>query len=184
MLIKLLNHYKIPLLASAVICISLIALLVVKEPFVIGLIIVGCLAGTFILDLDYFIYAYFTDTDKDFSKTFRAFIKHGDLTNAFNYLEIHKNSIQDKILNSGLFQIALAASSLIVVAARTNALVQALVLSAFLNSIYRMYEFYFKDQIDEWFWAFKFKLDKKFIVIYSLVLLGILFFSVTQLYFY
>lgn len=184
MLIKLLNHYKIPLLASAVICISLIALLVVKEPFVIGLIIVGCLAGTFILDLDYFIYAYFTDTDKDFSKTFRAFIKHGDLTNAFNYLEIHKSSIQDKILNSGLFQIALAASSLIVVAARTNALVQALVLSAFLNSIYRMYEYYFKDQIDDWFWAFKFKLDKKFIVIYSLVLLGILFFSVTQLYFY
>ncbi len=184
MLLKLLNHYKIPLLCSLVICVALIAMLVTKDPFEIGLIIFGCFAGTFILDLDYFLYAYFTDTDKDFSKSFRAFISHRDFPNAVNYLEIHKSSIEDKILNSALFQIVLAAASLIVIAARTNAFVQALVLAAFLNSIYRMYEYYFRDQISEWFWAIKVKITKKFMITYSLILFAILIFSISQLYFY
>lgn len=184
MVLKLLNHYKIPLLIALVICAAVIGIPVVKDPFVIGLIIVGALAGAAFLDLDYFIYAYFTDTDRDFSKTFRAFVSHRDFDNALNYLNIHKSSIEDKVLNSALFQLALAGSSLIVVSAKAHLFVVALVLTAFLTSIYKMYEMYYKDQVYDWFWAIRVNVNKKFMILYSVALLGILAFSLYQLIFY
>lgn len=153
--------------------IVLVAVKVEREPLAFTGIILGSLLGTFILDLDYIIYAYFLEPGQDFSKTLTAFIKHGDLLNALTYINYHKHNIKDKILNSGLFQIVLGASLFFVASSNTAIFVKALVFSAFVNSLYRLAESYFENRVDDWFWALKNKPTKQVLVVYSTVLLGV-----------
>jgi hypothetical protein len=166
-----LKVYKTPLLISFTLIVTVVALTVAKEPLDIALIILGTLGGTFVLDLDYIIYAYFTHPHEQFSQTVAAFLRHKDPLNAFRYIQYHKGEVRDKTLNSVLFQIILAAVNLFVITSTTNLFVKTLVLSTFANSIYRLLEHHFNNSSSEWFWALKNKPGKSGITIYSLILL-------------
>jgi hypothetical protein len=173
---KFLVVYKTPLLVSLTLAIVLIALRIPREPFTYVAVILGSFLGTFLLDLDYIIHAYFLEPATDFSKTLKAFLKHRDLGNAFSYIQYHRNSIKEKVLHSVLFQIVLAAISIYVVYAGPNVFIKALILSAFLNSLYRFAEHLFTDNLDEWFWSLKKKPTKDGAAVYAVALLGIFIF--------
>lgn len=160
MLKKFISTYRTPLLLSVTISIILVALNTRMSPFDIGLTIVGCLLGTFLLDLDYFIYAFFLEPENDFSKTLAGFVKHRDLGNAFLYISYHAEEIKDKTLHSALFQIVFVLLTVFVASSNTSVIVKGIAISASANSVYRLFEYYFKGKIDEWFWALKNKPGK------------------------
>jgi len=171
--------YKIQLLVSLTVAVSLIALAVITKPLLIGLVIFGSFLGTFILDLDYIIYSYFMEPTKNFSKTLTAFIKHKDLNNALKYIEFNKTDVKDKTLHSALFQIILAIFCVFVVSSEVTYLLKALVLSILCNSIYRLIEAHFNNQITDWFWAFKNTPTKKGTITYITVLFGVFVYCLT-----
>lgn len=161
------NLYKIPILISITLSVVLTALSVLRDPIVIGLVFVASLVGTFILDLDYIIHSYFVEPEKDFSKTVRAYFKHKDISNVLKYINLHKDDIDDKTLNSALFQIVFSIFGIFVIYSDVYYPIKALVLSIMANSIYRLAEVYFTNKIKHWFWSFKKQPDKKGFLIYA-----------------
>lgn len=174
MLKKLLSFYKVPLLISTVLVVVLIALNPVNQVFYFIQIFLGALVGTVFLDIEFFIYAYIFEPNTDFSKTLIGFTKHGDLPNAFLYINYHKDEVEEKSINSGVFQIVMAFVCVSVVFATTYVFMKALVLAIFANSIYRFAEYYYKGRIAEWFWAFKKTPGKQALLFYAVGLVGIL----------
>ena len=168
-----LGIYKVPLFLSLTVAIALIAVQVLRSPFTIGFVFVGSLLGTFILDLDYFIYAYVIEPQAEFSKTITAYIKHRDFSNALQYIQYHKNDMGERTLHSVVFQLAMVGITLFGVSVAPNYFVKALILSTFANSIYRLTELYFAGDYDSWFWALKNKPARNHVMIY------ILFYSFT-----
>lgn len=176
-----LSVYKIPLLLSLTVAIAIVAILVIRNPFAIGFIILGSLLGTFVLDLDYIIYAFIIEPNADFSKSLQSYIKHKDFGNAFQYVQYHKNDMGEGTLNSVVFQLALAGIALFGVSAASSYLIKALILSTFANSIYRLLILYFANDYDEWFWALKNKPSKQNVVVFIVALTGVLLFCFTLL---
>jgi len=174
MFLKIASQYKTQLFISIILSIVLIALKVTTQPVQIGLIVLGALLGTFVLDMDYFIHAYFLEPTSDFSKTLTGFMKHGDLGNALSYVYYHRDEIKDKTLNSVLFQVVLGGLIIFVASSDAPYFIKALVFSTFVNSIYRMYESHLLKKTDEWFWALKSKPKNNGVGVFAVVLLGIL----------
>lgn len=166
---KILSLYKIPLLVSLTLFIVLTALMVLKDPFDISLAFLGCLLGTVFLDLDYIIYAYFTDMEKDFSRTLRGFIKHKDFENALSHIYYHHGDIKEKTLQSVLFQIVMGGFSLFMVFAPINLFAKSIIISIYVNSIYRLAERFYKEDINDWFWLLKEKPSRKGVSIYLVI---------------
>jgi hypothetical protein len=181
MLKKLFSFYKVPLLISTVLVIVLIALNPSKPALYFAQIFFGAFLGTFFLEIEFFLHAYIFEPDVDFSKTLLGFTKHGDLINAFLFINYHKDEIKEKSINSGVFQIVMAFVCISVVFATTYVMMKALVLSIFANSIYRFAECYYKGNIEEWFWAFKRTPSKRMLSFYTMALIGTL---VLCLYFF
>jgi hypothetical protein len=181
MLKKLFSFYKVPLLISVVLMTVLIALNPSKSAFYFAQIFFGAFLGTFFLDIEFFLYAYIFEPGADFSRTLLGFTKHGDLPNAFLYLNYHKDEVKEKSINSGVFQIVMAFVCISVVFATTYVLMKALVLSIFANSIYRFAECYYKGRVEDWFWAFKKTPSKQTLLFYAVALVGTL---VLCLYFF
>lgn len=169
---KIWSLYKIQLLLSLTLFITLLALIGVKHPLDIAQIFLGCLIGTFILDLDYIIYAFFTDPNKDFSITLKGYLKHKDFVNALSYIFYHKNEVKEKTLHSVLFQVVLCGLTFFLVFAPLNLFTKALIITGFGNSLYRMAEAYHseEDQVYEWFWMLKETPSSKSVKIYLLVM--------------
>jgi len=178
MLKKVVELYKFPLLLAVFVSVAVLALTVQTNPIQIALVILGALAGAFFLDLDYIIHSYFLEPESDFGKSVQAFIKHQDINGLVNYIHYHKNDLKEKTLNSAIFQLVLGGASILVVSSTASNFAKALVISAFVNSMYRLAEQHleYKNSAD-WFWAFKTKPDKKGLIIYSTILIGILILS-------
>lgn len=176
---KVYNIYKIQILASITIGLAMIALKLEREPISFTFITLGALVGTFILDIDYLIYAFFIEPKKDFSTTVRAYIKHKDFSNTLSYIHLHRHEVKEKTLIGAIFQIVLAATSIFVVTSPANLFIKALVLSVFVNSMYRMWEYYFEGKISEWFWGLKVDMNKNKLFIYTGILVAILGYSLS-----
>jgi hypothetical protein len=170
--ISLLAIYKFPLMISLTVAIAVLAVKAATDPIVIGMVIAGAFLGTFVLDVEYLIYAYIFEPQKDFSKTLVAFIKHRDFLNTARYIEFHKNEIKDKSLNSAVFQIVLSLLAIYIVSATVIIFIKALVLTILANSLYRFAQAYFENQIHEWFWALKEPPSKQGLILYSALILG------------
>jgi hypothetical protein len=181
MLFKTLTHYKIPLLLSVTLAVVILGLSVVRTPVSIILVFLGSLLGTFILDLDYIIYAYFLEPNTDFSRTLTTYIKHRDFANAASFIEYHKHEVEDKTLHSILFQIVLAASVIFVVSASDNMFIVSLVLSSYVSTIYTLVREYLANGATDWFWSLKNPPTKSGVSVYVLVLLLILVYALSTL---
>lgn len=179
MLKKLFNTYKVPLLVSFTLFIVLIALNVERDPINIALIFLGTMFGTFLLKLDYFLYAYFLEPEAQFSQTIRGFVKHNNFMGALTYIHFHEDEISEKTLNSSLFQIVFGALMIFVASSDTNIFIKALVISTFTNSIFIMIEEYFAGKIKDWFWALKVNATKSFFISYTIIMLVALVFTLS-----
>lgn len=178
MLKKVVELYRFPLLLTVFVSAAILALTVQKDPIQIALVILGALVGAFFLDIDYLIHAYFLDPESEFSKSVQGYVHHKDYKGLANYVYYHRNDLKEKTLNSAIFQLVLGGASILVVSSPTSNFAKALVLSAFVNSMYRLAEQHleFKNS-DDWFWAFKTKPDKKGLALYSAILVGALILS-------
>ena len=178
MLKNVVDLYKFSLLLAVFVSAAILALTVQKDPLQIALVILGALAGAFFLDLDYIIHAYFLEPESDFSKSVQGYVRHKDVKGLASYIYYHKNDLKEKTLNSAIFQLVLGGASVLVVSSTASNFAKALVISAFVNSLYRLAEqhFEYKNTAD-WFWAFKTKPDKVGLTIYSTLLVGVLILS-------
>jgi hypothetical protein len=176
MLNKTSHLYRTALLLSITLAIVLIALTVERNVINIILIAAGAIVGTFILDLDYVIHAYFVEPETTFSKMIVDYTKHKDIRGLLAFISVHKNDIEDKTLNSALFQIVLGAASLFVLASDVSLLIKTMVISAFLNSIYRFVGEYMHGRAPQWFWSLKINDTKGNMYGYILILLFTLFY--------
>lgn len=179
MLKKIWEIYKIQILVSIALTIVIISTNVIRSTGAVFFASLGTLLGTFALDLDYFVYAYFLEPEKSFSVSLRGFIEHKDFAGALNHIYYNREEVQDKTLNSVLFQIALAGTAVFVSASSSSLLMKALILSIFANSIYKMADYYFDGKSDQWFWALKKVPTENGILVYGLVLVLVLVYSLT-----
>jgi hypothetical protein len=166
--------YKVPIIISLVMAIIMLATSALRQPFGIAQVFLGALLGMFILDLEYYLNAFVLDTKTDFSKTLVGFINHKDWANAVLHVHYHKDDSKENSLNSSLFQMVLAAMSVFVVFSSVQFFAKSLILSVFAQSIYVLFEYYYKDRTDDWFWAMNVKPSKQGVRIYIFVLLLIL----------
>ena len=171
---KATHLYRIPLLLSITLTIVLIALRVERDVINLIEIVFGALVGTFVLDLDYIVHAYFIDPSSQFSNMIVSYTKHKDLGGLLTYISIHKYDIEDKTLNSALFQVVLGGAALFVISSNAGLFIKAIVISAFLNSIYRFIEAHMEGRAAQWFWSLKIGHNKISTYIYSLALFATL----------
>lgn len=167
---SLFTHYKVALLLSITLFIVFIALRVERDAINFAFLFAGSILGAFALDLDYFIYAYFFEPEKDVSRQIRAYTKHHDITGALKYALNKKNEITDKTLNNVVFQVVLLGLTVFVVASSTNLFVKALLISVAVNSMYRMMEEYVENGTKNWFWALKNKPDSSSFYTYTAII--------------
>ena len=179
MLKKICEVYKTQLFVSLTLSIVLVATSVLRTPLSIFLTFTGAMIGTFILDLDYIIYAYFLEPEKGFSKSLRGFIEHRDYSGAIHHIYYNRSEVKDKALNSFMFQIFLAGAVLFAVSATSSLLVKALIISIYANSIYKMVDYYFDGRSGEWFWALKKTPNENGILTYSIILVLVLVYCIT-----
>lgn len=166
---KIFEFYKLPLLVSLTLFIILMAMINPREPLQIIMILLGCLLGTFFLDLDYIIYAYFTDKDKAFSQTLRRYLKHKDFGNALAHVYFHQTDVKEKTLHSVLFQVVSGALALFMIFAPINLFAKSIVISIYLNSLYRLAYQYYTGETKDWFWALKEKPSKEGVKIFLII---------------
>lgn len=172
----ILNNYKLPFLLSITLFVVFLALGTLRGTQNILSAFIGAFMGSFILDIEYFLYAYIFEPEDDFSINLKAYIKYKDFSQAINHIKQHKETIKDKSLNSALFQIALAVLSVFTVYSVESIFTKTLILSTFANSIYRLLEAYFNSQTENWFWAFKDKPSKNGVFTFISVMIIILVF--------
>lgn len=180
MIKRIFTYYKLPLLISSTLAVTLLALGVVRGGLNITEVVIGCLLGTFILDMEYILYAYILEPKEEFSKTIAGFIKYKDFKNLITFINEHKNDVKDKSLNSILFQAILVPISIYVVFSPASLLIKSFILSIYANSIYKLIECYFEGRSAEWFWAIKGTPKKEgvlgFIILLVLILLFCLYY--------
>jgi hypothetical protein len=139
--------------------------------FFLGLLIfLGALAGTFFLDLDYFIHAYFIKPEDPFSTQLRDYVKSKDIIGALNYIIFHGNDIKNKTLNSAFFQVCLSIFSLYASSSNVSPFFKVMIISILLNSIYRFIYFYIQKEHEDWFWILKKNPGPIAILIYNLII--------------
>lgn len=169
--------YKVPVLISLTLAVMLISISVARGPLAITYIAIGTILGTFLLDLDYIIHAYFFDNETEFARNLKHFLQDKDYKNAILYMHNNKHMLPEKTLNSVLFQVALAVLAYFIISSSGNMLIRAFVLSAYVNSMYRYAELYFNQHSPEqWFWVLKDKPTQDGLKIFGMALIGILIF--------
>lgn len=176
MIKKIFAYYKLPLLISATMTVTLLALGVVRKAWPISEVVIGCFLGTFVLDLEFIMYAYILEPTAEFSKSIVGYIKYKDFGGLLEFIHTHKNEVTDRALNSVLFQVILVPIAIFAVYASQSLLIKALILSTFASSIYKLIESFFDGKTAEWFWAIKAKPSKQGVIGFIIFLLLVLVF--------
>lgn len=169
---EFLKLYKLPLLLSVTFFVILMALRTERETINIVLMLLGSLLGTFFLDLDYLIHAYFIEPEKPNSDLVKDYVKHKDIQGLLMFVHSHKFEFEDRTLNSALFQLILGAASIFVINAHITVFLKVFIAAAFLNSIYRFMEEYLEGHTENWFWSFKMEIKPVNVYLYLLLLIA------------
>ncbi len=178
----ILSTYKLKILVSITLSIVLIALRVEKAPINIIAACVGALLGTFMLELEYIIAAYWTDPDSEFSPNFRELISQGNYATAIIYARKHGYSLKQRTLHSVLFQLVLAFLLYYLVTSFASLLSIALVLSIYIQTFYAMYEENDETHsIVSWFWILKKQPSKGTQILYLLAMVAVLVYIFSQI---
>lgn len=149
------QFYRIPLILALSIGLVILSTNFRGTNFDIFLIFLGCILGMFFLDLDYFLHAYFLEPEDNFSKLLRDYIKSKDYAGAINYIIYHADEVENKTLNSAVFQFAIMFFAIFIVRSDLSIFFKALILSTQLNTIFRFFYFYFQGHGKDWFWILK-----------------------------
>jgi hypothetical protein len=180
MIKKILTYYKVPLLISLTLGITILAMSVARSALEIAEVFIGVILGTFLLDTEYILYSYIFEPKTDFAKSIFAYIKSSDFGGLISFINEHKNEVKDKSFNSVLFQAILIFVVVFVSYIDTSYLIKAFVMSIFANSIYKLIECVFEGTTKEWFWAIKGTPKKDAVVVF---IIGLVIVLAISLYF-
>jgi hypothetical protein len=175
----LFKYYRIPLILSISIGVVILSTNFRGSIFEIFLLFLGALLGMFFLDLDYFLNAYILEPEENFSRLLRDYIKAKDFTGALNYIIFHADEVENKTLNSAVFQFAMIFFAIFIVRSDLSIFFKALVLSTQLNTIFRFFYFYFQGHGKDWFWILRKEPGIPFIYGYNflvIIMLGVAIF--------
>ncbi len=165
------QFYRIPFILSISLAVVLISTNFKGTTLDIFLIFLASILGMFFLDLDYFLNAYILEPEENFSKLLRDYIKSKDISGAFSYIIYHADEVENKTLNSAVFQFAMMFFAIFIVRSDLSIFFKALVLSTQLNTIFRFFYFYFQGHGKDWFWILKNQPGKPFIYGFNLLVL-------------
>lgn len=148
------------------------ALKMERDPLNIFLMLLGSFLGTFLLDFDYLIHAYFIEPEQPNSGLIKDYVKHKDVQGLLLFVQSHKFDFEDRTLNSALFQLVLGAASIFVMTANVTIFLKIFIAAAFVNSIYRFMEEYLQGKVENWFWSFKMEMKPLNVYLYLLLLIA------------
>lgn len=167
----ILRNYKIKLLISLTVTIVIIALRVEKNLLNMFLILSGTILASFILDMEYFAYAYLTAPAAEFSLGLKELVKNKNYLNLIEYINAHKYGIEKRTLHSILFQLALALLLLAVSVPNERVFGLSLALCTLVQTFYEMYEDSQRiGTVQNWFWILKSTPSKTVITSYLLAM--------------
>lgn len=181
MLIKqIFDKYTLNLLLSFVLAVVVLALRLETNPINMAWILLGCILGSFLLDLDYYLFAFLVEPSHHFSIRVKEFFNQKNLLGMVVFVSTHTDSLSRLTLHSALFQVIMAVVVLYVLTSSSSVFGQAFVLSGFLASIYKISDQYFRTKnVDNWFWILKEKPTKRFLQIYFASLVIVFVYSLT-----
>jgi len=155
MIKKILTYYKIPLLVSITLGITILAMSVARKPLDIAQVFAGVLLGTFLLDIEFILYPYIFEPNTEYAKTVFAYIKNRNFGDLISFINEHRDEVKDKSLNSIIFKFVLIFLVVFTSYTNTSYFIKAFVMSVFANSIYKLTEALFEGRTKDWFWAIK-----------------------------
>ncbi len=165
------QFYRIPIILALSIAVVILSTNFKGNTFDIFLLFLGSIVGMFLLDLDYFLHAYILEPEENFSKMLRDYVKSKDFIGAFNYIIYHADEVENKTLNSAVFQFAMMFFAIFIVRSDVSIFFKSLVLSAQLNSIFRFFYFYFQGHGRDWFWILKKEPSKVAVFAFNFIVL-------------
>jgi len=175
----LIQFYRIPFILSLSMGVVILSTNFRGGTLDIILIFLGAFLGMFFLDLDYFLHSYILEPEDNFSKLLRDYIKSKDFIGALNYIIYHADEVENKTLNSAVFQFAIMFFAVFLVRSDLSVFFKSLILSTQLNTVFRFFYFYFQGHGKDWFWILKKEPSKAFIYGFNflvLILLGLAIF--------
>jgi hypothetical protein len=175
------QFYRIPFILSISLGVVILSTNFKGTYFDIALICIGVILGMFFLDLDYFLNAYILEPEDNFSKLLRDYVRSKDISGALNYIIYHADEVENKTLNSAVFQFSMMFFAIFIVRSDLSIFFKALVLSTQLNTIFRFFYFYFQGHGKDWFWILKNEPSKAFIYGFNflvLIMLGLAVFLI------
>ncbi len=174
MIKKILTYYKIPLLVSITLGITILAMSVARKPLDIAQVFAGVLLGTFLLDIEFILYPYIFEPNTEYAKTVFAYIKNRNFGDLISFINEHRDEVKDKSLNSIIFQFVLIFLVVFTSYTNTSYFIKAFVMSVFANSIYKLTEALFEGKTKDWFWAIKGTPKKEGVVFFIVGLITVL----------
>ena len=176
----LIKKYTINLALSFVLAVVIIALRLETNIINVILVLAGSLLGTFLLDLDYLVFAFIVEPNHHFSQRLRELVVQKNLDGALLYIDHNKSAIPRLTLHSALFQSVLAVITLYVLTSSNDIFGQAFVISGFLQSIYKVVDEYQQTKnVDRWFWILKEKPTKNMLYGYFSILIVVFLYSLS-----
>ena len=149
------GYYRYPLFLSAILGVVVFTLRLERSVVNIFLIFLGAFLGTFLLDLDYLIFAYFTEPTHHFSRRIKEFVGQGNLAGLANYVRYHQEAMGRQILHSALFQVLLAITCFYVLSSSTSIIGGMICLAAYAQSFYEQFRDAQRGVLRDWFWILK-----------------------------
>ena len=171
LLTKIIGAYKLNLLVSLTLSVVIIALRVEKSWVNVVSILLGCVTGTFFMELEYFTMAYLNDMYSDFSRTFKDLMDQGNYVAVISHIRANRYSLKQRTMHSVLFQISLAAILYFLTTSSASLFSFSLVISVFVQTFYLMYEeFDERRDVSSWFWILKEAPSRTSIILYLLAM--------------
>lgn len=181
MLVKdVFSHYFINLLLSFVLAIVIVVLRLESNFLNITYIILGSFLGTFLLDLDYLVFAFFAEPNHHTSIRIKEFVAQRNYLGVFGYIATHKDSFPRPTLHSAFFQVILAVTVFYVLTSSDSIFGKAFVLSGFLQSVFYLGDMWMRERnVDKWFWVLKEKPTKRFFYAYFISCFAVFIYSLS-----
>ncbi len=176
---SLIQFYRIPLILSLSMGVVILSTNFRGGILDIVLLFLGVLLGMIFLDLDYFLHSYVLEPEENFSKLLRDYVRSKDFSGAFNYIIYHADEVENKTLNSAVFQFAMMFFAIFIVRSDLSIFFKSLILSTQLNTVFRFFYFYFQGHGKDWFWILKKEPTKAIIYGFNflvLIMLGLAIF--------
>lgn len=157
------KKYKIPVLLSLVVFFLYVAFRVDANWISATFALVGSLLSIFLLDLEYFAFAYVIEPTVEKSKQLKELVQQKQYKNAFAFIEQwEESSVEEEMtIRSAMFQVLTYLFAFYFISTLANPFVVCLSLAILFNLYYlQIIEFARVGNLKRWFWIYSGELTR------------------------